>query len=182
MTILEDRLLMWRLRQGSMAALERVYEKYLVQLTTVANSLLQDRSSAEDVVHDVFVSFARSANRLDPKGSLRAYLATCVLNRARDRLRSRARQRHSPDTAGAGRDAPLRPDQIASTHETCSRIAAALAQLPDAQREVVVLRLQAQVSFRQIAQMQGLSANTVMSQYRYGLQKLRSLLNGELGP
>ena len=44
------------------------------------------------------------------------------------------------------------------------------------------LHLQAQMSFRQIAEAQDVSINTVMSQYRYGLQKLRSLLNGELEP
>jgi RNA polymerase sigma-70 factor (ECF subfamily) len=56
----------------------------------------------------------------------------------------------------------------------------ALMQLPIAQRETIVLHLQTQMSFRQIGEMQNVSINTIMSQYRYGIQKLRTLLNGEV--
>ena len=180
--MLEDRLLIWRLKHGSTAALEHIYEKYLVPLTTVASSLLHDPSSAEDAVHDAFVAFARSTDRLALKGSLRAYLATCVLNKARDQLRSKAHQGLPLETAGPIRGAQRRPDEMAALRETRQRIGRALMQLPAAQREAIVLHLQAQMSFRQIAEAQDVSINTVMSQYRYGLQKLRSLLNGELEP
>jgi len=55
-----------------------------------------------------------------------------------------------------------------------------MAQLPYAQREVVVLHVQGGMKFRAIAKSQNASINTVQSRYRYGLDKLRSLLNGEI--
>jgi RNA polymerase sigma-70 factor (ECF subfamily) len=64
--------------------------------------------------------------------------------------------------------------------EELCRLADALATLPYEQREVVVLHLKGDLPFREIAAVQGTSLNTVQSRYRYGIDKLRSLLNGEV--
>jgi RNA polymerase sigma-70 factor (ECF subfamily) len=56
----------------------------------------------------------------------------------------------------------------------------AMAQLPYPQREVVILHVQGGMKFKAIAKSQNVSVNTVLSRYRYGLDKLRSLLNGEV--
>ncbi|GAI83961.1 unnamed protein product, partial [marine sediment metagenome] len=89
---MEDKLLIWRFKYGSRDALCRIYEKYEDDMLTLAISLLNDVSTAEDVVHDVFVSFAESAEKLKLNGSLKGYLATCVANLARDKIRARRRQ------------------------------------------------------------------------------------------
>ena len=57
-------------------------------MLAVAFGLLNDHSAAEDVVHDVFVAFAQSAERLSPAGSLRSDPTTCTANLARDRCRA----------------------------------------------------------------------------------------------
>jgi RNA polymerase sigma-70 factor (ECF subfamily) len=90
--MLEDRLLIWRLRSGSTEAFRRIYEKYIDDLLTLATNLLSDGSAAEDVVQDVFISFVQSVDKFHLTGSLKSYLATCVANRARDYLRKRHRQ------------------------------------------------------------------------------------------
>ncbi|MHC4752811.1 MAG: RNA polymerase sigma factor, partial [Planctomycetota bacterium] len=77
--ILEDKLLVWEFKQGSSEALQRIYEKYAAHLVTVAATLLNDVNSAEDIVHDFFVSFSRSADKLKMQGRLKAYLTTCVV-------------------------------------------------------------------------------------------------------
>ena len=64
--------------------------------------------------------------------------------------------------------------------EELRRLAEALATLPYEQREVVVLHLKGDLTFREIARIQDTSINTVQSRYRYGIDKLRSLLNGEV--
>jgi len=56
----------------------------------------------------------------------------------------------------------------------------ALAQLPYEQREAVVLRLCSGMRFHAIARTQGVSINTVQGRYRYGLDKLKTLLDGKL--
>ena len=74
----------------------------------------------------------------------------------------------------------LGPDQAVILTEQAKLLADALAELPEEQREVVLLRLKAGVKFRDIAKLQQTSINTVLSRYRYGLEKLRSTLDGEV--
>jgi len=58
--MLEDKLLIWKFNRGDTGVLRRIYEKYKDDLVTLAAALLTDVSSAEDAVHDVFVSFIES--------------------------------------------------------------------------------------------------------------------------
>ncbi|UCG58721.1 MAG: sigma-70 family RNA polymerase sigma factor, partial [Phycisphaerales bacterium] len=90
--MLEDKLLVWKFKRGSREALRLIYEKYERDLLTLAANLLDNCSDAEDVVQDVFVSFARLADEFHLTGSLRGYLATCVVNRVRDHYRTRKRR------------------------------------------------------------------------------------------
>ena len=65
------------------------------------------------------------------------------------------------------------------TEEDAGQVYDALGQLPYEQREVFVLHAQADMTFKRIAELVGASINTVQSRYRYGMEKLRSLLNTE---
>jgi len=180
MIMLEDELLKWKFRRGSREALAKIYEKYLDPMLTLAAGLLNDASEAQDVVHDVFVSFARSSPGFRLRGSLSGYLATSVVNRVRDRQRRRCRlvaissKRIEPAREWASPD-----DEVVFT-EQAGRLSQVIAQLPDEQREVVLLRLTADMKFRDIAKLQRVSINTVQGRYRYGLDRLRSMLNGEV--
>jgi len=178
--MMEDKLLIWRFKRGSSDALQRIYEKYVVYLVTLATALLNDVSIAEDIVHDVFVSFAQSAERLRLEGSLKAYLATCVVNRVRDRVRTRRRQPSTLDEAYSICSMASGPELFAVCSEELQQLSYAMAQLPYEQKEVVMLHLHGGMMFRQIAKSQHVSINTVQSRYRYALDKLRSLLNGEM--
>jgi RNA polymerase sigma-70 factor (ECF subfamily) len=64
--------------------------------------------------------------------------------------------------------------------EELHRLRETIAKIPYEQQEVVILHLQGRKTFRQIAESQGIAVSTVQSRYRYGLEKLRSLLNGEV--
>jgi hypothetical protein len=79
--VLEDKILVSRLRRGDAEALCRIYEKYRDNLLRLAVSLSNDTATAEDIVHDVFASFIRQARQFRLTGSLKSYLATCVANR-----------------------------------------------------------------------------------------------------
>ena len=178
--MIEDELLKWQFRRGRPEALARIYEKYLDSMLTLAMGLLNDRGAAEDVVHDVFVSFASLGPGFRLRGRLSGYLATSVVNRVRDRRRRQRRQivatgrRVEPDRRS------IEPDRTASFSEQAINLNAAMAQLPEEQREVLMLRLKADMKFREIAKLQQVSINTVVGRYRYGLNRLRSTLNGEV--
>jgi RNA polymerase sigma factor (sigma-70 family) len=178
--MIEDELLKWKFKCGSKDALRRIYEKYLDYLLTLTMALLNDASTAEDVVHDVFVSFAKSAEEFKLSGSLKSYLATAVCNRARDQIRANKRQPARLDESDPVSISSDGPEQLVIYSEESQRLNDAVAQLPQPQREVVVLHLKGEMKFREIAKLQGESINTILGRYRYGLNKLRSILNGEV--
>jgi len=176
----EDRLLIERLKQGDSAALSRIYEKYGDALLTLAAKLLGDRIGAEDVLHDVFLTFAEGIGRFTLTGSLRGYLATCVANRARDRCRQRRRAVRLADAAAMVRDEAMGPEAAAELDDEMERVGRALDRLPYEQREVVLLRTHGGLKFRQIADVQEVSVNTALGRYRYAMEKLRAWLGVEV--
>lgn len=179
--MLEDKVLIWKFRCGSDDALRRIYEKYKKDLLRLSTILLNDVSDAEDIVHDVFVSFAQSAETLKLNGNLKSYLLTCVANRARNRNRANQhRKTVGMDEAKTVVSETNRPDQWLICSEELCKWSNTMAQLPYQQREVIILHLRARMTFRQIAKLQDISINTVKGRYRYGLNKLRSILNGEV--
>ena len=178
--MLTDKALVWRFNRGSTDALRSIYEKFKNDLLGLAIALLKDKSAAEDVVHDVFVSFAQTAGQFELKGSLKGYLSVCVANAARDRNKRRSQRNErlcDVEDAGLAADDPV---FSAVRDEEAIRLNVLMASLPYEQREIVVLHLHHGMKFRQIAEMRNESINTIQSRYRYGLDKLRSMLNGEV--
>jgi RNA polymerase sigma-70 factor (ECF subfamily) len=185
--MLQDKLLIWQFNRGRKEALHCIYEKYKDDLVTLAAALLTNVTEADDVVHDVFVSFLKSSEKLARRrpgfhltGSLKAYLATCVANNARNR--NKAKQRHQNNAAEADPVIPdtNRPETAAIFGEELHQLSHALGQLPYEQREVLMLHIYSGLKFAAIARQQAVSINTVQGRYRYALDKLRSMLNSEV--
>jgi len=182
--MLEDRYLVWRLKRGSAQALCRIYNRYESDLLTLATNLLGRTGQAEDVLQDVFVKFLESIDTFELTGSLKGYLARCVANRARDYLR-----KDRGPGAETIADFGLRivdcgqvpsPVETVIVNEQQRRLVGALAELPYEQREAVLLHLQGGLKFREIANVQEVAAKTAESRYRYGIERLRSMLNGQV--
>jgi RNA polymerase sigma factor (sigma-70 family) len=179
--MVEDRILVWRFNHGSKDALRAIYQKYADGLLTLAGNLLDDKAGAEDVVQDVFVSFVQRSEKFRLTGSLKGFLATCVANRCRDyRRRSTRRQTTAEKQAERTTPEAKSPLQLVICSEELQKLERALSELPYEQRETIVLRLHGDLRFRQIAKMQNVSTKTAQSRYRYGLDKLRSTMNGEV--
>ena len=178
--MLEDKLLLWKFKRGSSEALERIYDKYEAYLITVATALLNNTHAAEDVLHDFFISFVKSADKVKLNGNLKAYLAMCVANLARNRIKRMQLEPIALDDNDSTESAVLEPDLLAIQEEETAILNQAISQLPYEQREVIVLHLQGDMRFTQIAKLRSTSVNTIRSRYRYGLEKLRSLLNSEV--
>jgi RNA polymerase sigma factor (sigma-70 family) len=178
--VLEDSVLVWQFKRGSRDAFCRIYEKYRDDLLRLAFSLLSESDAAEDIVHDVFASFIRNAGQFRLTGSLKGYLATCVANRARNANRA-YHLRHALQQEKEPPKAPNwdRPDRWIIHSDELRRLNHALVKLPYDQRETVILRAQLGMKFGQIAKSQSVPIKTAQSRYRIGLDKLRSLLNGE---
>ena len=178
---MEDKLLIWKFKRGSREALRRIYDKYHNCLLKIAVVLTGNIDTAEDIVQEVFTKFAQSSKRLEPAGSLKSYLITSALNGVRNIRRDNNRHRtetleETEQTASMAR----RPDQWAVLNEQLENLGIAMTYLPYEQKEVITLRMEADMSFRKIADLQKTSISTVNARYRYGIEKLRSLLNSEV--
>jgi len=180
-TINDDRQLLERLRRGDKDALRVIYARYEGTLLALAGNLLDDPALAEDVLQDVLIRLVQSVHRLKIRRSLKGYLATAVANRTRDYYRRKPRQAVAAvDQAAHLAADEAGPIQMVIRDEQTQQARAALTTLPYEQREAIVLRLHADMKFREIARLQNVSVKTALSRYRYGLDKLRSMLNGEV--
>ena len=178
--MIEDKLLIWRCKQGSRIAFQRIYEKYEDDLRTLAANLLDDKAAAEDVVHDVFISLLRVIDTFELRSSLAGYLKTCVANRSRDYVRSKKPKvvlDHDSMSISSDDNAPVR---LVMKDELTQHLGMAMSRLPYEQREAIVLYLHGQMKFKTIAKLQNVSIKTAHTRYRAGLDRLRSMLNSEL--
>lgn len=178
--MLDDRQLVKNLKRGDVDALRSIYQKYGDGLLTLATFLSLDKEAAEDILHDVFVSFIEHIETFELSGSLKAFLARCVANRIIDISRAKSQKNISLDSSKpASSDLPG-PDQIATDDEQNLRINTALGKLPFEQREVILLHLHGGMKFNQISRLRGISINTIQGRYRYGIEKLRSIFKDEV--
>ena len=178
---MKDKLLIRQLNLGSREALCGIYEKYRDDLVRIAAGLLNNVSAAEDIVQDVFLMLVRSCHQYKIKKNLKGYLTSCVVNKVRNFNRSKHAQNPiSIDEVEPGASNSKAPDECVVCDEEFQQLYKAMAQLPYEQKEVVILRIQGRMKFREIAKLQETSIKTVLSRYSYGLRKLRSILNSEV--
>lgn len=167
-----------RAADDALGALYRANQRDVVRLAWL---LLGDAGTAEEVVHDVFVSLHRRLRRGDVDDP-RAYLRRAVVNACRSRLRRRyleARHRHrnpTPATRGV-----RRVDDAAADRDAVFR---AMRTLPQGMRTVLVLRFFEDLSVRQVADLLDVTTGSVKSQTARGLAKLRAELgqHAEVSP
>ena len=177
----EDKLLIRKLKRGSSDALRQIYEKYKSIMLKLAVILLNDSGLAEDVVQDVFLNFARLSPTLKQAKNLKGYLTVAVVNQVRNHIRDcKGKNTTTLDDSDEVVSKLQRPEQWAILSEQLKLLSKAMAGIPYEQREVITLYMQGDTTFRQIAKIQNTSVSTVQGRYRYGIEKLRKLLNHEV--
>jgi RNA polymerase sigma-70 factor (ECF subfamily) len=163
------------LAAGDPDAFAALYDRLAFRLLGAARTMTGSAADAEDVVQDLFVALARGRARLAAVADLEAYVFTMLRNAIRRRGRRAAIDRRAVlaiaqdrrDTGAHATAAAELPDD---------ELAAAVAALPEAQREVVALKIDAGLTFAEIAAVTGTSLNTAASRYRYALEKLSTAL------
>jgi RNA polymerase sigma-70 factor (ECF subfamily) len=152
-----------------------LFERYGPTLVLYARQWAGTFSDAEDVVQEAFVKMIRKRARPhDPV----AYLFGAVRHIARDQQRSAARRRSRERSAMEHR--PLF-ETLSTESEEREQIETTLLTLPESQREVVILKIWGELTFEAIGQVLQVSPNTAASRYRYAIQALRKILDGESG-
>jgi RNA polymerase sigma-70 factor (ECF subfamily) len=154
-------------------AVELIWDRYARDLFAFLQASLCSRHDAEDILQAVFVRIARKRQHLARADSLDAYVYTIARHEIVGFLRQKRRK-----PAPEGRfDAWLENAETGDgTTDLADEMQAALARLPQTQREIVVMKVYRNKTFREIAEAFKLSLNTVASRYRYGMEKLRTML------
>jgi RNA polymerase sigma-70 factor (ECF subfamily) len=154
----------------------RLYDRFGPALYRYALMILARHDAAEDVVQQVFVGLIRGAPRLDEP---ERYLRRAVRNACYSRLRAPG-SRLVDAVGGSGPPLlELVPDPAVAGPGPEDRIAldAAIAELPPEQREVLHLHVFEGMTFKEVGEATGESANTAASRYRYALERLRTSLS-----
>jgi len=176
---MEDKLLVLKCKHGSTEALGRIYEKYKTDMLVLAMALWNEKSVAEDVLHDVFLSFVQNIEKFGLTGSLKGYLLTCLANRARNLNKAKRQQSSDSESSDPVSSGPDGPSEAIICNEQLQQLSSAMAHLPYEQREVIMLHFQAGMTFGTMGRSLGISTNTAKSRYRYGIDKLRSVFKNE---
>jgi RNA polymerase sigma-70 factor (sigma-E family) len=157
-------------------AVAELYRLHAVGLIRLALMLVGDQCSAEDVVQDAFLGLHRNWPRLRDRGSALGYVRVAVMNGCRSVLRARKRAwLRQPQ-----HEAPLwSADSTADVAEDRRVLLAAVARLPDRQRQVLALRYYADLSDSEIASVLQVSRGTVSSTASRALGALARQLKEE---
>ena len=181
-----DEKLMLRFQAGDAAAFEILVRRHRTPVFSFLLRLTGDRARAEDLCQEAFLRVIRASADWAPRARFQTWLYAIARNQAVDDARRQAFRRaeplDGPPAAAAASDDPP-PDRSAESALLRPKLEAALATLPEEQREVFLLREYAGLRFHEIASVTGVPESTVKSRMRYALEGLRSRLEAlGIGP
>jgi len=179
-----DDELLTRHQAGDRLALEELFRRYRQPAYRVAHRLLGNEADALDAVQEGFVKVLTHLPAFQGRSSFKTWLLRVVSNAALDLGRSRGRRTAAAEplaveARGDGDSGLLVWDDPTLGLERADLrrlLDAALARLPEPQRQTFVLHVDADLSYREVADALGISIGTVMSRLYYARQKLRAVL------
>lgn len=159
--------------------LRSTYDRYSSSLFRYALALTGSVDDAQDAVQEVFARVAGEWRRMMEVRNVQAYLFKATRNSAFTVLRKRRRCEALHDAICADLAAVCVPN-AKQVSATIISIREAFSLLSTEQREVLVLKILNQLTFKEIAEATGVPMNTVSARYRYGCEKLRHALGAEI--
>lgn len=171
----DDESLLAAHRDGDPGAFERLFRRPQAPLYRHLVRMLDEPAAAEDLVIETFERLHRHRHHFRPGAAVRPWLYTIANNLARNRMRRRRLARWLSLVA-VDRE-PAIDGPVGTRHEVERRVAAALAALPERQREACSLRLLGELSLEEIARVTRVSIGTVKSRLFYGQRRLREMLS-----
>jgi len=173
------------IKQGDFAAFEELYKQYYIFLCLIAEHIVRNPSDAEEIVSDVFVKLWNIREKIDITSSIKAYLVKAVRNTSINYLdQSKIRNKLTDSLSNSDyklliwdSDYPL--GQLYEK-EIMNILDHGINTLPDACREIFILSRNEGMTYNKIAGKLGISVNTVKTQMRIALARLRETLKDYL--
>ncbi len=178
-----DAQLVQAFKEGNSIALEALIHKYKDKIFTSIYMLVKDQFTSEDIFQDTFVKIIKTirSGKYAEQGKFLPWAMRVAHNLCMDHFR-KVRQT-VPVTLSDGTDITellSAVDEGASSEiekrQTHASIRRLIEELPEEQREVIVLRIYAELSFKEISDLTKVSINTALGRMRYGLINLRKMI------
>lgn len=175
-----DEQLMLAFAGGDAGAFDVLYARHRRKLYGFLDRQLRNSALTEEIFQDIWQKVIAARTSWRPEAAFTTWLFRIAHNRLNDHWRA---LRHRPP---APEDADLRTERVPDPHtpertlgdfEQRRQLQLALAELPDEQREVVLLRLEQELTLEEIGEITGVGRETVKSRLRYAMDKLRARLN-----
>jgi RNA polymerase sigma-70 factor, ECF subfamily len=173
-----DRELIGRVRAGDATAFTRLVRRHLRPAVRLAARLLGDDDAAEDVVQESFLAVLEAVDGFDETRPFAPWFYRIVANRCSNVRRSQVRRRTETLSPTLRTELPG-PDREAERSRLRDRLAAALGELPDRQRDVLMLYEVEGFSGPEIAEMFHISSGTVRWHLHQARAAMRAILDGE---
>jgi len=178
-TLASDETLMLAWVDGDIAAFEALYGRHRQRLYRYLLRQLRDTSLADECFQDVWQRVIAARAGWRPDASFATWLYRIAHNRLADHWRARQYRPPAPidaDERAARIPDPDTPERTLSEFEQRRQLQLALDALPPDQREVVLLRLEQELTLEEIGAITGVGRETVKSRLRYAMDKLRARL------
>lgn len=169
------------IQQGDVTAFEELYKKYYIFLCLIAEHIVRNSSDSEEIVSDVFVKLWNIREKINITTSLKAYLVKAVYNTSFNYIeQSKIRNKFTDNLSSSDyeilawdSDYPL---GRLYEKEIMNIIDHGISTLPDACRQVFILSRNENMKYSEIADKLGISVNTVKTQMKIALVRLRKIL------
>lgn len=174
-----DEELMLAFGAGDAEAFEILYARHRLPLFRHLQRQLRDASLAEELFQDIWQRVIAARGRYRPEARFSTWLHQIAHNRLADHWRAKSHRPDAPEDARAIAEQlpdPDSPERRLSAFEERRRLQRALEELPPEQREVLLLRLERELSLEEIGEITGVGRETVKSRLRYAMEKLRARL------
>ena len=174
-----DETLMLAYAAGDAAAFEQLYARHRGKLYRYLQRQLRDNAVADELFQDVWQRVIAARSGWKPDAGFATWLYTIAHHRLGDHWRSLKHRPSAPadaDERMARVADPDTPERVLSEFERRRQLQLALDDLPEDQREVLLLRLEQELTLEEIGEVTGVGRETVKSRLRYAMDKLRARL------
>ncbi len=175
-----------RCKKGESEAFVWLLNQYGGRLYGYFQRLSGSELEAEDLVQEMFAKLIQSIRKYEARGNFEAWLFRVAANLVRDKARKRKRSLKTISIfqrEGEGEEMPVSaaddspgPAERVELNEQITRVQAALNQLPELDREIIIRRHYSQMSFKELAEQYDLPVGTVLAKVHRGMKKLKGML------
>jgi RNA polymerase sigma-70 factor (ECF subfamily) len=173
MSTTQEQVLIERCRSGDSSAFGLLIKNYRRQLFSYLFKLSGDRTQAEDLFQEMLIKTWKGIKKYNEQQKFSSWLFTIAHNAAMDNIRKRKRDEAVSDVEPDKLKSESNPLRDIVNNETKQLLEKAVLKLSSKQKDVFLLRIYSQMSFKEIAEISGEPVNTVLSHMNYAVKKIK---------